>query len=120
MTYERKSPLTLSCPCCRTELRATEGPAGFLYRCPDGHGYTAQGLLAEQGRLSARILRDIESSLEAHLAFSADLASKAQLQGQSRLHRYIERVMDSGRETLGFVQERLQEPEDFPADDRTT
>ena len=101
----------MSCPCCRTELRPTEGPAGSLYRCPDGHGYTSQGLLAEQGRLSARILRDVESSLEAHLALSAELASTAQLQEQSHLQRYLERVMDAGRETLGFVQERLREPE---------
>jgi hypothetical protein len=112
MTYERRSPRTLSCPCCRTELRTAEGPAGSLYRCADGHGYTSQGLLAEQGRLSARILRDVESSLEAHLSFSAELASKAQLQGQRHLLRYLERVMDAGRDTLGFVRERLREPDD--------
>ena len=60
----------------------------------------------------------MEASLETHLAFTAELASKAQLQGQRHLLHYLERVMDSGHETLGFVQEQLREPEDFPADDR--
>jgi hypothetical protein len=109
----KRPPHALSCPCCRTELRTVDGPAGLLYRCPDGHGYTSQGLLAEQARLAARILRDLEASLEAQLAFSAELASRARLQGQRHLLRYLERVMDSGRETLGFVQGRLREQDDF-------
>jgi hypothetical protein len=42
------------------------------------------------------------------------LASTAQVQGQRHLLRYLERVMDAGRETLGFVQGRLREPDGLP------
>jgi hypothetical protein len=105
---------TLTCPCCRTELRAVEGPAGPLYRCADGHGYTPQGLLAEQEKLAVRILHDVEETLEARLSFSAELASRADARGQRHLLRYLARTMDSSRETLGFVQGTLREQDDLP------
>jgi hypothetical protein len=103
----------LTCPCCRTELRALEGPAGRLYRCSEGHGYTPRGLLAEQEKLAARILRDVKATLETQLAFSAELASRAGADGQHRLLRYLDRVMDSGHQTLGFVQGSLREHDDL-------
>lgn len=86
-----------------------QGSSGPLYRCDDGHGYTSQSLLTEQAKLAARILRDIEASLESHLALSAELVLNAREEEQPHLVRYLERVLDAGRETLGFVQARLRE-----------
>jgi hypothetical protein len=40
---------------------------------------------------------------------SAELAMNAQAEDQPHLARYLERVLDAGRETLGFVQARLRE-----------
>ena len=65
--------------------------------------------MAEQAKLALRILRSVEASLEAHLAFAAELAVNAQADDQPHLARSLERVLDSGRETLGFVQARLRE-----------
>jgi len=85
-----------------------------LYQCSDGHSYTPQGLLAEQAKLAARILRDVEESLENQLAFSAELASRAQVDGRSHLLRLLERSLDSSRETLGFVQASLRDHDGLP------
>lgn len=105
---------SLSCPCCRTKLHAAEGSAGPLYRCADGHGYTPRSLLQEQEKLAARMLRDVKASLEAHLAFSAELVSKARADDRPHLLRHLERVLSSGRDTLWFVQGSLRGPEDLP------
>ncbi len=36
----------------------------------------------------------------------------AQAEDQPHLVRYLERIMDNGRETLGFVQARLREDDE--------
>lgn len=99
----------MSCPRCRNELRTAEGAAGLLFRCPGGHGYSARSLLAEQSELASRLLGEVEASLESQLALSGELASRAQVDGQRHLLDYLERVIDAGRDTLGFVQGSLRE-----------
>jgi hypothetical protein len=105
-----KRPETLNCPRCRNELRTAEGAGGLLFRCSGGHGYSARTLLAAQSRQAASLLGDVEAALESHLTLSGELASKAQVDGQRHLLDYLDRMIDAGRETLGFVQSNLREP----------
>jgi len=87
-----------------------EGAAGLLFRCAGGHGYSARSLLAEQSGLAARLLGDIEASLENHLALTGELALRAQVHEQRHLLDYLDRVIDSARDTLGFVRANLRDP----------
>jgi len=105
-----KRPETLNCPRCRNELRAAEGAGGLLFRCSGGHGYTARTLLAEQSKLAANLLGDVEAALESHLTLSGELASRAEVDGQRHLLDYLDQIIDAGRDTLGFVQTSLSDP----------
>ena len=82
----------------------------MLFRCPGGHGYSARSLLAEQSKLASRLLGEVEASLESQLALSGELASRAHVDGQRHLLDYLEGLIDSGRDTLGFVQGNLRDP----------
>jgi hypothetical protein len=99
----------LSCPRCRSELRAVEGSAGLFYRCLSGHGFSAKSLLNEQSKLATQILGTVEACLESQLSLSGELASRAQVDGQRHLLGYLERVIDVSRDTLGFVQSQMHD-----------
>jgi len=98
----------LTCPRCRIPLRTVEGSAGLLYRCSEGHGYMALSLLEEQSKLAARILGEVEASLDSQIALATEMASKAEGDGQRHLEQYLERVREAHQDTLGFVQSKLR------------
>ena len=99
----------MGCPLCRTLLRHLAGEKGGRYRCAAGHEFSPLGLLWEQSKRSVQLLRNVESSIQAHLAVSGELASHAQLEGQAHLLQYLERSIDVGRDTLETVQDGLRE-----------
>lgn len=103
----------LTCPRCRRDLAAVHGSGDSLYGCAGAHVFSPRTLLGEQTRLASRILCDLEAALESKLALSSELASKADTDGQTHLLRYLEREIESGRETLALVQSQLRNDGDW-------